>query len=1821
MKRISVLLFAAICAAVLFSACNGGKLKVKEVNFSNGEVQVQQAIVFTFSQDLVTDSNMHKWDSTHYLDFKPAVPGVYEWVSANQLSFSPSQAFLNNTDYKVTLTKKLLSHTKKSMSIDDKPIEFHTPYLKLDNVETFWTLKNANSSLGVFVGVTLVFNYPVAPAAVMQKLKLTQNNTVVQPELVSADDGKEVKLLFKPVDGETYPCVLNINIDAGLRCLGSEKLTTKPITNLSQIPPKDQFEIISATPTFENGQSYITVTTTQPVVAEGIEQFVSMSPTVNYKIKMLSNGFTINGDFSNKKDYTLTLSGKLKNIFGIELKTDYKTDIHFGTPPPYIAFEDKNSIYISSQGNRNLGVQIISVPKVTFSIFKIYKNNILQYLKRGQQYQWYDDPQSSGDESGDGEDEGYDGGYHSSYDYAPDASFGDVIATREFNSSSLQTNGMTSLLNIDLSEFKYDGAFKGIYMVQVQDKKKPWVQDRKLLVISDIGLIVKKGEKEIYVFCHSLLNATKMSGVKVTFVSNNNQEIYSATTDGDGVAKFEYDKSKYPGSDVAAIIASSGNDFSFMNLQDNTINMSPFDIGGKPSLDVPYDAFMYSNRDLYRPGDTININTIVRTFDWHTTKDVPVKYKITMPNGKQLQEIKGKLDEQGSCAISFFVPTAAMTGSYNVEMYSGNDVFLKSYSFMVEEFMPQRIKVTVNSDATEYNAGQPVTINVQANELFGPPAANKNWQSTLDLDFESFYAPKFSDYNFYITRPKDVNFEQMTNEGQTDDKGAANITYDLPEVKNVGLLTGKAIVTVFDETGRPVNREQKFKVYTQKVFYGIKDFDSWVSSTSPLFIYFAAVDKKGDEVAKAHAYVQVIKHTWETVLTNTYNSYRYESQEVTRTVYYKDLDVVGKESNIAFTPQESGDYEVRISPDPSCNSYVSKYFWAYGSGNTQFNSFQVSKEGNVQIKADKETYKPGEDAKMLFTCPFEGELIVTVEQNDVKEKYFVHTDHKAASLSIPIKGDYLPGVYISASLIRELSDNSIPLTIARGFIPIKVEEPSNKLSVQISAVDNSRSQTDQVIKVKTDPNAEVTIGVVDEGILQITNFQTPDPYAYFYGKRALGVSTYDIYPRVLPELMADMSSMAGGEAMEGRTNPTGGKRVVTLAYWSGILKTGSSGECSYKIHIPQFSGSLRVMAVAYKDNKFGSSDHNIIVADPLVVSTSLPRFLSPNDQNTLNVAISNTTNKKVSAVANISTTGPLQVCGSHSESVDIPAHTEKDVTFQLNATANVNPATVDVSVKANGETFTDHEEVPVRPAMPMEKVSDGGVAQGGETKDINFTTKYANTTKGYILVSKSPLVQFNKNLGSLLNYPYGCMEQTVSTAFPVLYYNALVKALGQKEENQRYNPTYIINAAIKKIYSAQQYDGGLSYWPGMGDMYESWWCSIYACHFLLEAKKAGYDVDNSVVDNLIQYINGQVNTKKTDTYWYYDNNGKLQQKLIAPEEVFYSLYVLAIAGHPNIPTMNYFKTQTELMTLDSKYMLAASYALTGDMRAFAAMLPQGFSGERATRAFSGSFYSYMRDESISLATLLQAQPNNSQIPILARHISDELKKDEWYSTQENAFALIALGKFSENAIKSTASASVYIDGAKVGDLASDQVSLVIHQDVANRKVEIKTSGSGYVYYYYETYGIPLGDQFKEDDSYLKVRKSFYAMGGTPITNMSLKQNQMVVVKVHIESLDYRNVENVAITDIIPACFEIENPRINPERDMKWITEASTPDFMDIRDDRITFFTTASQGKGNDFYYLVRVVAKGKYIMGPVGADAMYDGSYHSYNGSGTVVVE
>jgi uncharacterized protein YfaS (alpha-2-macroglobulin family) len=1842
----SVLLFALSCSPQ-------NEITLANKNFDT-QIEQQQNLVFEFAtpaaRPLVPDSLTGLWDSTQYVAITPRVAGSFKWTSPTTLVFSPSVGFKASTAYKAMLNDVLVSRIttpdgKKVGLPKERELSFHTPYLTLASADAAWTRRTpavaganaTGAASGANAGTIeihseLTFNYAVNPANLAERLRVTVDGKTIPFQMRTTAPAKQIVVgiqASKDAGGKQ----MTITIDKGLRCAESDYLTPEKLEMQVAVPATDDFKVALVATDYEEDTPVVRVFTTQGVEASNDELrgLVKIAPRPqNFDIALTENGFMLRGVFQPDTVYQLTVSRNLRGIFGVVLGGDFTQTVQFGSLQPGISFVEKKAMYLSSAGTRNIAVRITGAGRVKVIVEKIYENNILAYTRSGGEAYGED-----GQPIGLGKTYKYDydeatGDGQSYMDYNDVDDYGDPVFERTYDVKALPKQSGYHVLNLNFQDKLQS---KGLYVVRVASTDQKWLRDSRLMAISDVGLIAKQGLDEMVVVANSIKTAEPLSGVEVRLITRNNQSPYKATTDKEGIARFAGIKQTTPGSQIAMVVASNSSDVNYLLLKNTRVETSRYDVGGLMENGAGLQAFIYGDRDMYRPGETIHLNTVVRKQDWTAAVGVPIKIKLLLPSGKDYATFKHTPNAEGAAETSINLPSAAMTGLYTVEAYTMNDVLLASRRLNVEEFLPDRISVTTRINAATLSAGEMLQCTATALNLFGPPATNRDYQLGVFLKRMEFSAKGFEKYRFTIRGGDNVALEEVQRQGKTDANGALAESVQIsPAYRDIGLLGGVALVTVFDETGRPVNRAERFTLHTQDVYFGIKQFDRYASTRQPLQIPLVAIAKSGKVADGAQANVRVIRYNWQTVLEKDQygGRYRYVSQKQEVTEYERVMTISGAGTALAFTPRQSGEYEVRVSK-AGVKTYVAHEFYAYGYGDTQSSSFEVSKEGEIMIEAEKEQYKAGESAELLFKTPFAGKMLITVERDRVIEQHWVTTDQKSAKFSLPLTDAHVPNVYVSATLIKPLDDgsgSSMPLTVAYGFRSLTVEQPASRIPVSISVDEQTRSKTKKTITVSVASDAEMTIAVVDEGILQIKGFKTPDPHGFFYQKRALQVDGYNVYPYLFPDLKLRSSSQAGDAALlENRTNPMTNKRVKLIALWSGLLKA-SGGKASYTIDIPEFSGALRVMAVAYKGKSFGSAEKTVRVADPIVISSALPRFLSPNDEAMMPVTLTNTTNKPAQAAVRLDTKGAVRVVsavGGAQQSVTIPPGGEAQVVFTVAAAQSVGTGEATVTVSSLGETFTQKTDLTVRPITSLLKTSGaGGIKAGGQAAFTMGGSYVQNSAKGKLVVSKSPIAQFTKNLSALVGYPYGCVEQTISRAFPQLYVADLARAVGQSSVGQTGSEKQEIagnvQEAIRKLASMQLYNGGLSYWQGSAE--ESWWGSAYAAHFLIEAQKAGYDVSEEFQKRLYGYIGKKAKERNYEWYGYYDRAGAWRTKYIPAKTIFYSLYTLALAGRPDVSTMNFYKSTKDSLALDSRYLLAAAYFLAGDKGSHRYLLPKDFAGEKSGRAFGGSFYSYVRDEAIALNAVLETEPDNPQIGIMARHLSDALKNERYLNTQENAFALLALGKLTRRNADATVQASINAGGKQVQFTGADVV--LAERSLAGSNVNISASGSGTLYYFWETEGISMEGKFVEEDSFLRVRKAFYTRGGQPLTadaiaQGAVKQNDLIVVKISLASMNGAAVENVVITDMLPAGLEIENPRVSAVPELSWIKDAAEPQHSDIRDDRISLFATAD-GTTRNYYYLCRAVSRGLYVMGPVSADAMYNGEYHSLSGAGVMRV-
>jgi hypothetical protein len=824
----------------------------------------------------------------------------------------------------------------------------------------------------------------------------------------------------------------------------------------------------------------------------------------------------------------------------------------------------------------------------------------------------------------------------------------------------------------------------------------------------------------------------------------------------------------------------------------------------------------------------------------------------------------------------------------------------------------------------------------------------------------------------------------------------------------------------------------------------------------------------------------------------------------------------------------------------------------------------------------------------------------------------------AASLEVPVDEKFLPNVYVSAVLFRKIKEQNIPLMAGHGFAPMMVEKKANRLEVAVVAPQKIRPKTKQSVSVKTnEANVFVTLAAVDEGICQVKNYKTPDPYDHFYQKKALETQTFDFFRDLIPEPVRSKgrSSTGGGDAelMAKRVNPIGVQRFTPLAIWSGIIKTNGSGAAEVTLDVPQFSGELRLMALAYKGDRFGSAQQPMKVADPIIITPALPRFLSPNDSLSMALTAFNTTARSTTLTFDIQTAGEV-VPITKSAALEMGPNQEKFVGVALKSSSNVGKAVVTVRTSAFGETFETTTELPVRPISPFTSDAIAGYVDGGKTAQVFVKDDYLSFhRKAYITLSPYPVANFAKELKYLVGYPHGCLEQTVSKAFPQIYLRDIATMLDPTILNTG-SPMYFVNEAITKVATMQEQNGAFTYWPG--EQYYNNWTTVYATHFLYEAKKAGYAVPEATLKSAMSAVAAIARSKQTRDYYYYINQGqKTVVKRIADKSSLYALYVLALAGRPEKAVMDFYRNEKSLLTNDTRVLLAGAYAHANERKAFLDLLPAEFGAEQSVRESGGDFDSPTRANALILNVLLDTDLNNPNIPRYMEYLSKNYRSPYWFSTQDNAFTLLAFGKAARMASATKVEGTISVGGKELSYKGGNQKF-----DIApfGKPLTVSMAGNGRVYYSIVTEGIRKDGAVRIEDKGLRIRREYFDRSGTQINLSSVRQNDLLIVRLTLSSSVDR-LENIAISDLLPAGFEIENPRLTATANYPFVRNSATPEYMDVRDDRMNLYTSIIGGtREKEFYYMVRAVTPGVFQHAPVVAEAMYNADYYSASGQGVV---
>ena len=1790
---IIIVLLAIIIFGVFYVVLSDrGKETVEVTSFTpTDEVQHTTNFTIVFSRGMVSDSLLNVQMDSAPIEFNPPIPGKFRWIERNKIRFYPDVLLAPSTQYTVEMSPGIASDTEYTLT-GQRQFKFHTPRFRVNTASLTVEFKPETYE-EVKLLSTIEFNYEVDPKEAVKNIAIQYEDGIRIPfQLKASTANRIIRLEAHKVKRNEEEKKINLKISQGLLCIGGnlglERDYFKPLV----LPGQEDLKVERILPKkVTASRGFIQIQFNLPINIQSATQFITLEPPISYKLSSSHHYLELRGDFKMGTTYQVSIREGLRAVDGSPLKRDFSSAVSFRKEriPPQVDFVGEG-FYLTRSGNLNIGLSTINVDKVSIEVEKIYANNLAYLLNMN-------------DLSGSR------GRYRGYYNLN---ALGKRIHSSDLVLQKVENEEVITPINV--KDYITDERV-GIFKLTSRIREQRWRQASKWVIATDMGIITKKGGNDLWVWVNSLTNVEPIPDAEIKLISQNNQTLMTAQTNSEGIAVFENFK-QYTDEFVPYLItASYGNDLSFLELKRRRIPTSDFDVGGALYLQHGYEAFLYNERGVYRPGETAHLAVIVRGENTTVPSPFPVKLQVKGPDGKILNEQRATLNEQGATEFDISVPEYVMTGKYIAMLMVGKKEEIGRTSFNVEEFVPDRMKVKLTSAKDSYTVGESMKINVEAVTLFGPPAAGRRVLADIDIEAYTFSPPKWRSFSFRDGKKSFSKRNFDLGDKTLDDNGKYTYTFEIPKKFDPpSSLRGVIATTVLEPGGRGVSAYRGVIIHPHKTYIGLrKAKEGYATPNEETKMEFIVVNPEGEPVSNRKIEVSFYRVYWHSILkrTDSRGRYRYVSEKVEELVHKFAIVSDAKTGSFSLTPEQYGSYLV-VARDVASGASASLSFYASGWG---YSPWAMDHPDRIELDLNKESYFPGETAEIQVRAPFSGKLLLSIEREKIFDYKVVTLKENTATLEIPVIEQYKPNVYVSAQLIRstESLERDTPVR-AFGVVPLKVNTEANRLTVELDAPDEIRPKTklDVSFRVKGQENNTpyVTIAAVDEGICQLTNFQTPDAHGYFFGKKRLSVESYDIYGVVLPEIESSLTSVAGDveAARKKHLVPVSVKRVKPVAFWSGLLKTDGKGRGRVSFDIPQFNGSLRLMVVAFAGDKFGNMKKNLFVRDPIVLTPTFPRFISSLDEMVIPVSIYNGTGQDAIFEARLEIEGPLKLTGKNVQAIKISKGSEDQVYFDVKAEATIGKVEFRVSVKGGGEQTDITVDVPLRPPVPFITLAGGGSLDENSPVNFKFPSDWIKGTTDFKLtVSSFPAVKFAGSLQYLLRYPYGCIEQTTSKLFPLLYFNDIAR-LAEPELFNRGSADYYIEEGIAKLQNMQLVSGAFSYWPVGG--YINNWSSVYASHFLVEARKAGYVVSDRVSDRVI-------NALRATTRDYRPND------VYSFQTAVYACYVLALAGRPDKSTMLYLKNNALDKLRDySKYQLAGAFALSGDLQTARSLLPKTVVPlkKEKKRETGRNFNSSVRAQAIMLDILAEVDDKHPMVPILVETVTDAASKTgRWYTTQENAYAFLALGKILRKQADMNYTGTVTIDGELYSKFDTENQNFP-GKDWDGKEVSIEIAGKGTCYYYWRAEGIPSELTIDEYDHDLMVRRRYLDENGNAVNYSTFHQGDMVIAEISVKAL-HGSLENVVIVDMLPAGFEIENPRLQSRKGIDWIGEkAYKPMYMDIRDDRMILFGNFRYGQTAKFYYGLRAVTQGNFILPPILAEAMYAPSKASVASSGKVVV-
>ncbi|CAB3697685.1 MG2 domain-containing protein [Achromobacter piechaudii] len=1360
--------------------------------------------------------------------------------------------------------------------------------------------------------------------------------------------------------------------------------------------------------------------------------------------------------------------------------------------------------------------------------------------------------------------------------------------------------------------------------------------------VSDIGLHARRYSDRVEAYSVSLKSGQAIPGAVFELVDGAGKTLAKAAADAQGHVRFDGSFTN-----ARVIRASRDKEMTVLALAEPALDLSEFDTGGHVSR--PNNLFVYAGRNLYRPGETFNVSVLPRDLDGRMLTPAPLTATIKRPDGRVVQTTlwQPKKDLVGYVERAIDLPLDAQTGSWLLELRvdPASRAPDASWKFQVEEFLPERMKMTLTSEQEVLEPDEELTVDVQGDYLYGAPAAGNRLLSTFQVKRDRFaQAQKWPGFIFGdVADDTRRSFGELP-EAALDDKGYAQISINPNASGTHSPMKVRVSASLLESGGRPVVRSIERSVWPAEKLIAVRpQFDSDVAREgAPAAFEVIRVNAQGELQPLAQAQMRLFReerqYYWRFDDQRGWNSGYTETEELV-----DSREIALNDRTPLTVPVKWGRYRLEVA-DPETGETMRYRF--YAGWNAQDADSMGNRPDRVQMKLEGVPAKPGDTVKVTLTPPHDGQALVTVEGDRMLWSTWVAVKATGTVVEIPVSKDWKRhDLYVAAAVFRPGSEGDrVTPARALGLAFLPIASADRKLDVKLTAAPKTVPETKTTVRVKVDgaqgKQATVTLSAVDVGILNINQYATPDPLDYFFGKHRYAPELLDMYGKLIEKMDGTKGKLKwGGDAAMRGDSKSLPKKVKLVDLFSGPVTLNAQGEADIPLDLPDFNGTLRLMAVAFTADNYGSTDTEMVVAAPIVAELNTPRFITPGDQAAIALDLTNLSGAEQKISIKLEALDPLAITDG-VRTVTLKDKQRTTLRFNATTTGSYGLGLMRLTIDGQGGAKPVHivreSVLQVQPAYAGERQVRRLRLNPGETNVAQaswVSSYYPDSALVSLTVSNRPPFNVNRLVEGLLAYPYGCAEQTISRALPwVLIDDAVAKQFGLKPHSQVERAAQV-SGAIGRLSGMRNAVGSYNLWSGSSS--RDVWLTAYAVGFLQDARDQGFEVPEATLDRSRQWLLEQVQqTSNSFGTWSVNLRRNIEAGRIDSSDANIlredhrrfaglSTAVLALARDKKAPLStvrqlfdNYQERARSPLPL---IQLAAAFKLMGDEGRMKSALDAAMTREygfprRNYNAYYdewlGDYGSSVRDYALSYALANQYGLKHERLENLLTQLTSRLGNRSYLSTQERMALLMAARAIGGD--KGTPwEAALTVNGVRkpLDGGKSDQTVGLTAADLAN--TQILNTGAQSLFLEYDIQGSPTVAPKPRNDV-IQLKRGWYRPDGKPWDGGTLQSGDMLVVWVQASA--NQNIPDALIEDRVPAGFEVENLNLSQSPEMQeWtiggrrVAEAmsdSNIKHREFRDDR--YVAAVSLGRGKvDVFYLVRVVTPGRYAVPSTVAEDMY----------------